>query len=305
MRASITDDERAGAVEPFEDAALYDWEYRRRRADIAFYRMLAHERGGPVLDLGCGTGRMALPLARDGHRVLGVDLAPAMLARAAARLRRVSPALARRCVLVRADLRALPIRGHFPLAIAAFHTVQHLIDDRDLVSLFRQVRRLIGPDGWFAFDVFEPDPVWLARPAHRRFDKTIFRHPTTGQKLAYTLSHRLDEKRRALHMSFRYQRVAQDGSPVGRYRTVRLCHRQLPLPDLARLLGRAGLRILARWGGFTGEMLPADPGPLNGTPGDPSATEQHVYLTGPVRPPQRTRDSRSGAGRPPAGPGGP
>ena len=140
MPGSITDDDEvAGAVEPYRDAALYDWEYRRRRNDIAFYRMLAAEREGPVLDLGCGTGRLLAPLARDGQRVVGVDLSPTMLAGAAARVRRLPRTAARRCLLVKADLRALPIRGHFPLVIAAFHTVQHLIADRDLLALFRAV----------------------------------------------------------------------------------------------------------------------------------------------------------------------
>src|SRR5947208_5098811 len=97
------DDQRAGAVEPFEDAALYDWEYRRRRDDVRFYRTLADERGGPILDLGCGTGRLLIPLVRSGHVVVGVDRAPAMLARAAARLARLAPRARRRALRVRAD----------------------------------------------------------------------------------------------------------------------------------------------------------------------------------------------------------
>jgi SAM-dependent methyltransferase len=279
MSRSITDDERAGAVEPFQDAALYDWEYRRRRSDVAFYRMLADERGGPVLDLGCGTGRLAIPLARDGHRVVGVDLSLSMLARAAARLRRVARPVASRCVFVRGDLRKLPVRGRFPLAIAAFHTVQHLVDDRELISLFRRVRRVIGPDGWFAFDVFFPRASWLARSPERRFDRTVFRHPVTGQKLAYSAAHRLDSARRALHMRFCYQPLADDGSAQGTERTVRLCHRQLPPTDVAALLRRAGLEILARWGGFEGEPLSPETIPSAAR----SQTEQHVYLAGPPR----------------------
>ena len=287
MVASITDDdEQAGAVEPFQDAALYDWEYRRRRNDIAFYRMLAGERDGPILDLGCGTGRLLAPLARDGQRVVGVDLSSAMLAGAAARVRRLPRPAAGRCVLVKADLRALPIRGHFPLVIAAFHTVQHLIEDRELLALFRAVRRLIRPDGWFVFDVFFPDPSWLARPANRQFDRTVFRHPVTGEKMAYSVSHRLDKRRRALHMQLHYQQLDDTGGTVGLPRTVRLCHRQLPPRDVARLLRRSGLEILARWGGFDGEVLPARIDDQHESTMSPP-TEQHVYLT------RATADRRS------------
>ena len=81
---------------PFDDPLLYDWEYRRRRDDVRFYRTLAGERGGPVLNLGCGTGRLMLPLLRDGHVVVGVDRARPMLTRAAgpggAPPRRAAPA---------------------------------------------------------------------------------------------------------------------------------------------------------------------------------------------------------------------
>ncbi|MES1165744.1 MAG: class I SAM-dependent methyltransferase [Verrucomicrobiota bacterium] len=273
MRASIADRERAGAVEPYRDAALYDWENRHRRTDIAFYRMLADERGGPILDLGCGTGRLVVPLARDGHRVVGVDLSPVMLAGARARLGRTAHAVAGRAMLVRGDLRALPLagRGRFPLAVAAFHTVQHFVDDGDLLAFFRGVRRAIGRRGWFAFDVFFPDPRWLSRPFNRRFDRTVFHHPVTRQKMAYSFSHRLDAARRALHMRFFYQRLTDGGAPEGRERSVRLCHRQLPPDDVAALLRRAGLRILSRWGGFNGEPMPS-----NGA----TDTEQHVYLAG-------------------------
>src|SRR3954470_21479976 len=87
-------DEEAGARESFEDAALYDFEYRRRRADVTFYRRIDDERregeAGPVLDLACGTGRVLVPLLRDGHTVVGVDRSRAMLERAAWRLSRQS-----------------------------------------------------------------------------------------------------------------------------------------------------------------------------------------------------------------------
>jgi SAM-dependent methyltransferase len=261
--------ERAGATEPFRDAALYDWEYRRRRADVSFYRMLAGERGGPILDLGCGTGRITAPLVRDGHRVMGIDLSPAMLARARARLSRLPAEARNRYLLARADFRAVPARGQFAFAIAGFHAIQHLIDDRDLLAFLRGVRRLLGPTGWFAFDVFAPRARWLALSPRHDLGRTIFRHPTTRQKLAYTVSHRLDPTRRALHMRLTYQPVSAEGTPVGSSHVVRLCHRQLPPDEINRLLRRAGFRVLARWGGFAGEPLTTD---------DESGSEQHVYL---------------------------
>lgn len=269
-------DEEAGAREAFEDAALYDFEYRRRRADVLFYRRLARNRlelggAGPVLDLACGTGRLTLPLLRDGHAVVGVDLSAAMLARAAARVRRLSPSRRARALLCRADLRALRFRPRFMLAVAAFHSLQHLVSDADLLRCLRAVRGALAPGGWLAFDLLPPDPAWIARDPGRRWGRTVFRHPTTGERLIYTTNHRLDRRRRALHMRLYYQPVDAAGRPSEPERVRRLCHRQLRPVEVRRLLGRAGFRIIGAFAGFDGtEMHDPD--------GDGLPADEHVYV---------------------------
>jgi SAM-dependent methyltransferase len=272
----MSEDETAGALEPFEDAALYDWEYRRRRADVRFYRMLAGERGGPVLDLACGTGRLLLPLLADGHVVVGVDHAAPMLARAAQRLARARASLQRRALLVRGDLRRLPIAAEprFAFAVLAFHSIQHFVDDADLLEVLARVRAALIPGGWLAFDVFAPDPDFLARvhaagPA-RRWHRTLFRHPVTGRREAYTASFELDAHRRKLLTTFHYQPVDALGRRRGPERHVRLCHRQLTPTEVADFLMRAGLQRLQSWGDFRGAPLE-----IAALPG---RTEQHVYL---------------------------
>ncbi|HSZ82112.1 MAG TPA: class I SAM-dependent methyltransferase [Polyangia bacterium] len=263
-------DETAGALEPFEDAALYDWEYRRRRDDVRFYRMLADERGGPVLDLGCGTGRLMAPLLVDGHVVVGVDHARAMLTRAAARVARLGLAARRRALLVRGDLRTLAFAPRFAFAVAAFHGVQHLVTSADLLAFLRRARAALIPGGWLAFDVFAPDAAFLARVRaagpERRWSRTLFRHPATGVRQAYTASYRYDARRRTLLTTFHYQPVDAEGRDSGPERHARLCHRQLDPKTVADFLTRAGLQLLQRWGDFAGAPLV------------PGATEQHVYL---------------------------
>jgi SAM-dependent methyltransferase len=282
----MREDETAGALEPFEDAALYDWEYRRRRDDVRFYRMLADERGGPILDLGCGTGRLMVPLLRDGHIVVGVDHAPAMLRRAAQRLGRLRGATRRRALLVRGDLRQLAVKPRFAFAIVAFHGIQHLTTDRDLLLFLRRVRATLIPGGWLAFDVFAPradllDRARVGDPA-RRWDRTQFHHPASGQRLVYTASHRLDPRRRTLLTTFHYQPVDQRGRPSGVERHARLCHRQLDPAVVAEFLTRAGLQLLQRWQDFEGSPLQdrlAGPGDSNNPDSSRGATsEQHVYL---------------------------
>jgi SAM-dependent methyltransferase len=260
---------------PFDDAALYDWEYRRRRDDVRFYRTLADERGGPILDLGCGTGRLAIPLCRDGHVVVGLDRAAPMLARAAARRARLAARARERLLLVRGDLGHLPLaaRARFALAVAAFHTVQHLATDGQLVRFFRDVRAALAPGGWLVFDVFAPEARFLARAAGRRWERTLFRHPVTRKRLVYTISQRLMRagRTRSLAMTFHYQPVDARGRARGTERHARLVHRLISPDETERLLARAGLALIAAWGGFDGRPLAR-----HNTDGEP--TEQHVYL---------------------------
>jgi SAM-dependent methyltransferase len=250
------------AQSPFDDPLLYDWEYRRRRDDVRFYQTLAGERGGPVLDLGCGTGRLMLPLLRDGHVVVGVDRARPMLTRAATRVARLRADLRRRALLVRGDLRDLPFtKRRFSFAVAAFHTIQHCESDRELLQFFRGAAAALVPGGWLAFDTFAPSRRFVERRGPSA--PTRFRHPRSGRATIYTESHVLDG--RVLAMTFRYQSVTRG---TKRARAVSLRHRLLQPCEIEALLARAGLKLIASWGSFDG--LPLDP--------DDERGEQQIYL---------------------------
>ncbi|MES1209385.1 MAG: class I SAM-dependent methyltransferase [Pseudomonadota bacterium] len=264
---------------PFDDAILYDWEYRRRRQDVAFYRLLAEERGGPILDAGCGTGRLLVPLARDGHVVVGIDRAPAMLERAAWRLGRAGRQARRsRAVLARGDLGALPAgRGRFALVIAAFHTIQHCESDDALAAFFGDAAGALIPGGWLAFDTFAPAPRFLERRGPSGV--TRFRHPRTGRLTAYRESHTVEpgpDDKPILAMRFRYSDVRG-----GRARVVSLRHRLWTPAEVGAALERAGLTVIGRWSGFDGT-------PLEGA----APSEQHVYLARRGDPPGRPRRPR-------------
>src|SRR5262249_2390633 len=152
-------------------------------------------------------------LLTDGHVVVGVDHSPAMLARAATRLARLPPSRRRRALLVRGDLARLPLAesARFAFAVVAFHGIQHLVRDDQLLALLTRVRTALIPGGWLAFDVFAPDPAFLARVEaagpSRRWHRTLFRHPVSGGREAYTASYALDARRRTLLTTFHYQPV--------------------------------------------------------------------------------------------------
>jgi SAM-dependent methyltransferase len=265
-------DAEAGCREPFLDAQLYDYEYRNRRADITFYRRLAKNRmeftEGIVLDLACGSGRLLIPLVRDGHRVLGIERSQPMLAAAQRRVARLSPLRQKQCQLIEADLRSFSVPAKATLAIAAFHSVQHLLTDDDFVAFLKAVRSSLMKGGWLAFDVLPPDPRWLHRDSERRWGRTIFRHPTTQERTRYTTNHRFDPQTRLLHMRLYYQPVDDDNNPRGPERVLRLCHRQLWPKDVERMLKSTGFRTFATFSGFDGRSLDDDPEPA----------DEHVYV---------------------------
>lgn len=260
---------KAGTSEHYEDPALYDHEYRRRRRDVNWYRALAREVGAgaptSVLELGCGTGRLMVPLLRDGHQVLGVDRARPMLARCAARLARLPAARREKGRLLQADFRALPLspQVRFPLIVCPFNAFMHLYTRQDVEACLQEVRAHLQPGGLFALDVLMPDLTFLNRDPGRRWARTRFRHPVTGERLIYSTSTTYDPVGQITITRIFYDpdepeggaaAGAQEGA-AGRGQVVHLAHRQFFPAELEALLHYSGLRIERRDGGFDGEPL--------------------------------------------------
>jgi len=263
------EDIEAGRSEPFRDGAFYDWEYRRRRQDVRFYRSLVTEKGGPVLDLGCGTGRLLVPLIRAGLEVVGVDLSWSMLRRAQSRLVRLPAGVRRRANLLRGDMTRLTFRRPFAVVLVAFHGLQHVATAAQMTRALRSFAAALEPGGWLVFDLFVPAEPFLRRDPTREWDRTVFRHPGTGRRTAYTLVQRHDRRRRLLLMEMRYQALDRAGRPRGTPEVVRLCHRLWEPPEIDRLLGRSGFETLARYADFDGTPW---------SPGAGAATEQMVVI---------------------------
>jgi SAM-dependent methyltransferase len=136
-------------------ARSYDAEYgviRDPSGDGAFYADLARETGGPILELGCGTGRVLLPIARGGEECVGLDASAAMLD--VLRAKGPPPNL----TLVEAPLTAYDLgAARFRLIFAAFRVFQHLCTVEEQLVALACVHRRLAPGGILAFDVFAPN----------------------------------------------------------------------------------------------------------------------------------------------------
>jgi SAM-dependent methyltransferase len=172
-----------------EIARLYDPWSRSVVEDVAFYVDEAARSGGPVLELGVGTGRIAIPIAAEGIQVIGVDLSEGMLAvaRERAELAAVSVDLRQ------GDLRDPPVQAVFPLIVIPFRTLLHMETDADRRAALRTVARLLAPGGRFVFDVFTPGADDIA-DTHARW---VEREPGIWERADW------DEERRTLILRVR------------------------------------------------------------------------------------------------------
>jgi SAM-dependent methyltransferase len=248
----------AATREHYENAVLYDHEYRRRRVDVSFYRSLARHLGADdVLDLACGSGRVTLPLARDGRRVVGIDLSMPMLIRANQRAQKLGRAARARLALLRGDMRRFALARRFPLVISAFNAFEHLYTRTDLAACLASVREHLAPGGRLAFDVQNPDLKWLSRDPRKRWARTRFRDPTTGTRVEYTTNHIYDPVSQIAYIKFYYQTLEDD--PAERHLSVvRLAQRKFFPAELEALVSASGFQIEYRYGEFDGEALTSD-----------------------------------------------
>lgn len=182
-----------------ELGTVYDAWCRSVTEDIEWYVELALASGGPVLEIGVGSGRVAVPTAISGVHVVGVDRSPAMLELAR---RRAAP---HRVILdlVEADMRDLPELGTFPLITIPFRALLHLRDDAERRAVLRSLRERLRPGGTLAFDVFHPDRGDI-RETHERWlerEPGIWEHASwRPQERSLTLTVRSDRGQASMEL---------------------------------------------------------------------------------------------------------
>ena len=231
-----------------EYAPFYDWENARTlgRRDVPFWRTLALQSDGPVLELGCGTGRISIPLARAGASLVGIDRSDAMLARASQRIRRGR--LTRHARLLRGDIRSLPFRAStFPLVIAPYGVLQSLLRERDLAATLQAVARVLKPRATFGIELVADLPSW--DEYKKRISLSGWRGGRRGAHVTLVETVRQDRARRLT--IFDQQFIERRGSHR-RTHTFSLTFRTLSVPQMIRRLEKAGFEISALLGDYRG-----------------------------------------------------
>ncbi len=129
----------------------------RRRQDVPFFVEFARQSGGPVLEIGCGTGRVLIPTARAGIEIVGLDMSESMLSICREKLSREPEEVRAKAQLVQGDMRQFQLSREFALITTPFRPFQHLLTVEDQLSCLACVRRHLRDDGKFVLDVFNPD----------------------------------------------------------------------------------------------------------------------------------------------------
>ncbi|MGB8644574.1 MAG: class I SAM-dependent methyltransferase, partial [Anaerolineae bacterium] len=250
-------------------AEIYDLESQWKTDDIDYWVRLASEyagNDGAALELGCGTGRVLVPLAENGLRVTGIDESPFMLAQARAKCDRLTAEARTRVALLEGDMRAFQSDQKFNLVYIPFNSFLLMRTVADQLAVFDAVRGVLAPGGVFAFDIFMPDVKRLAHSANQpqwepEMDETLGDLGIRLQRESMVVYSLYNQQ---IQATFRHRMYIDDSL---QQEWVSNLHLSYLFPrELEHLVVRAGFELVHFWGDYDrqsfwrmrepGKMLP-------------------------------------------------
>jgi SAM-dependent methyltransferase len=229
---------------------FYDLENADFVEDLDFWVGLAKDSGGPVLELGCGSGRATQQIARAGVAIVGLDNSEPMLALARAKLNR-KPELAARATLVHGDMTNFDLSSlftvHCSLIICPFNTFMHLTTTAEQLALLSCARRHLNPGGLLVLDLTNPAPAYVDTNESLTLERT-FRDDENDLAIQQFATTRVDRTAQIAHILWQYDAIAADGAVQ---RTlVPLALRYTFPAEMSLLLERANFKLAHLYGGY-------------------------------------------------------
>ena len=232
-------------------ARFYDQIHAELQEDIGFVLTFAARQNGPLLELGCGTGRLLIPLARAGHQVTGVDSSPAMLQRAHRRLEEETATIKARLTLLEADMLALPGQQQYAAAILGYNTAMHL-NQAQLGRCLRQLKQRLLPGGQLLLDLANPHLVEATPPDRAVTLERVWQEPDEGVTVQQFASSWLDPMAQTLQISWWFDEVATSSGTVRRTVSPMLYH-YFYLHQLTGILLENGFTVVDVLGSYQEE----------------------------------------------------
>lgn len=225
-----------------EIARYYDAENAKLVEDLAAYTLLAERFGGPVLDVGCGTGRVALHLVERGFPVTGIESSSAMLTQA-----RTKPGI-EQVTLIESEVHKAQVKTEFGLAVLAFSTFQHFTTQDEQLAVLSNIAHHLRPSGGIVLDLSNPVHFFRTDDIPALIHERTFPDTDSGQPVMQQSIVRADRAAQILHVTWVYDRIEVEGNIT---RTV--C--EMPLrcytaPEIHLLLERAGFTHIELYGTY-------------------------------------------------------
>lgn len=228
-------------------ARYYDAENAEMIEDLGFYSALAGEFGGPVLDIGCGTGRVMLHLAQEGCRAVGIDLSEPMLARGRRKLD-LMPDLKPVVTFVQADALDFNINETFKLIVVPYNGFMHFSEQADQLKALRTLSRHLAGDGLLVLDLPNAGEAFGTSDDSAVVLERTFIEPETGHLVMQQSVSALDRAAQQLHITWIYDEIGDDGVV---YRTLAPLVLRYVFPgEMDLLLAAAGLRTVQTYGDY-------------------------------------------------------
>jgi SAM-dependent methyltransferase len=231
---------------------FYDLENADFIEDLDFWVGLAKESGGPVLELGCGSGRVTQQIARAGITIVGLDNSEPMLALARAKLNR-KPELAARATLVCGDMTNFNLDQQFSLIIVPFNTFMHLLTMADQLAMLNCSRKHLIPGGKLVLDLTNPAPAYADPPTETLTHERTFRDDVNDLTIQQFSTIRLDRTAQIAHIIWHYDSIAVDDTMK---RTLVPFTLRYTFPaEMGLLLERSGFRLVHLYGDYDESSL--------------------------------------------------
>ena len=228
-------------------ARFYDWENAQTmgRRDVKFWQQMARKAGGPVLELGSGTGRVSLPMARTGAVVIGIDRSASMLERAHKRIRLAK--LGAHLHLVRGDIRFLPLpTASVSLVAAPYGILQSLLDDDALDAALASAFRVVAKGGILAIDMVSDLVSWQEYDRRAKLRGTM-----RGSSAHITLVESVRQDRARGVTTFDQEFIERRGARR-HVHAFSISFRTVSVQEMARRLELAGFTVSAVLGDYDG-----------------------------------------------------